>query len=183
MNFDVVLNELSKHVDAVSTSDNFAEFNGNVRDNNGTLFEVEGCVELFPDNTLSYSVVATDVDSGVEYDGDIGSFSNMTEFDVPGRIAYILSCDFIKLAEQKGETKMSKEFEVIEEIGLATMDVRVIKIDGKYYWQQWDKLEGAYIPYLDDLTYCDNGFDTYEEVIDDAQGTDDNQVLWDLGSR
>lgn len=77
---------------------------------------------------------------------------------------------------------MSKEFEVIEEIGLATMDVRIIKIDGKYYWQQWDKLEAAYIPYLDDLTYRDNGFDTYEEAVDDAQGTDDNQVLWDLGS-
>lgn len=77
---------------------------------------------------------------------------------------------------------MSKEFEVIEEIGLATMDVRIIKVDGKYYWQQWDKLEDAYIPYLDDLTYRDNGFDTYEEVIDDVNGTDDNQVLWDLGS-
>lgn len=98
MKFDVVVNELSKHVDVVSTSDNFAEFKGNVRNNNGTLFEVEGCVELFPDDTLSYSVVATDVDSGVEYDGDIGSFSNMTEVDIPGKIAYILSCDFIELA-------------------------------------------------------------------------------------
>lgn len=98
MKFDVVVNELSKHVDVVSTSDNFAEFKGTVRDNNDTLFEVEGCVELFTDNTLSYSVAATDVDSGVEYDGDIGSFSNMTEADVPGKIAYILSCDFIKLA-------------------------------------------------------------------------------------
>ena len=77
---------------------------------------------------------------------------------------------------------MRKEFEVIEDICLATMDVRIIKVDGKYYWQQWDKLEEAYIPYLDDLTYCDNGFDTYEEAVDDAQGTDDNQVLWDLGS-
>jgi hypothetical protein len=98
MKFDVVVNELSKHVDVVSMSDDFAEFKGNVRDSNGTLFEVEGCVELFPDNTLSYSVVATDVDRGVEYDGDIGSFSNMTEVDVPDAIAYILSCDFIELA-------------------------------------------------------------------------------------
>ena len=77
---------------------------------------------------------------------------------------------------------MSKEFEVIEEIGLATMDVRIIKVDGKYYWQQWDELEGAYIPYLDDLIGMDDGFDTYEEVIDDVNGSDDNQVLWDLGS-
>ena len=98
MDFDVVVNELSKHVDVVSMSADFAEFKGNVRDNNGTLFEVDGCVELFPDNTLSYSVVATDVDSDIEYDGDIGSFSNMTEADVPGKIAYILSCDFIELA-------------------------------------------------------------------------------------
>lgn len=78
---------------------------------------------------------------------------------------------------------MSIEFEVIEEIGLATMDVRIIKVDGKYYWQQWDELEEAYIPYLDYLIGCDDGFDTYEEAIDDAQETDDNQVLWDLGSR
>lgn len=84
--------------------------------------------------------------------------------------------------EQKGETKMSKEFEVIEEMQLATMDVRIIKIDGKYYWQQWDKLEEAYIPYIDDLIGMNDGFDAYEEVVDDAQGTDDNQVLWDLGS-
>lgn len=73
---------------------------------------------------------------------------------------------------------MSYEFKVIEEIGLATMDVRIVKVDGKYYWQQWDELEWAYIPHLDDLIDCDNGFDTYEEVIHDVNGTDDNQIIW-----
>lgn len=77
---------------------------------------------------------------------------------------------------------MSKEFEVIEEMQLATMNIRIIKIKDKYYWQQWDILSYDYIPYLDDLSECYHSFDTFEEAVDDARGTDDNQVFWDLGS-
>lgn len=99
MSFNKVIEVLKDkyHFELENNSDGFTDFHGTIKSDNGITFEAEGSIEL-KDGELSYSVSLYDVDNDKEYDAEIGSFVNMTENDIEGKIDYILSTDFVTLA-------------------------------------------------------------------------------------
>lgn len=59
--------------------------------------------------------------------------------------------------------------------------VRVIRMDGKYYWQSYGGEESgdSWYPCVEEID-TDIYFDTEEQAIKDAEGFYDNEKLWGI---
>lgn len=99
---EVIENELKKlNFDISVFPNDFIEFNGKKRDDNGNDFSVEGSIEVDENESVSFSVLFYDETNDIEYDGLIGTYykkGNNWENVIKEYIDDLMTPNFVELA-------------------------------------------------------------------------------------
>lgn len=95
---EVIFNVLKNNYKlSVSRFENLIEFKGVIKNNCCCEFEIEGTVEFFDSNELSYSVNFYDIERDYEYDSFIGSFKNVNKDNIEELISIIVVPEFVAI--------------------------------------------------------------------------------------